>query len=25
VFDWVLFLTNHGVAFYNWERYHYEK
>jgi hypothetical protein len=23
--DWVLFLTNHGVAFYNWERYHYEK
>ena len=23
--DWVLFLTNNGVAFYNWERYHYEK
>ena len=23
--DWVLFLTNRGVAFYNWERYHHEK
>ena len=23
--NWVLFLTNNGVAFYNWERYHHEK
>ena len=23
--DWVLFLTNSGVAFYNWEQYHHEK
>ena len=23
--NWVLFLTNSGVAFYNWERYHHEK
>ena len=23
--NWVLFLTNSGVAFYNWEQYHHEK
>ena len=23
--DWVWFLTNRGVAFYNWERNHHEK
>ena len=23
--NWVWFLTNMGVAFYNWGRYHYEK
>ena len=23
--DWVWFLTDRGVAFYNWEQYHHEK
>ena len=23
--DWVWFLTNKGIAFYNWKQYHYEK
>ena len=23
--DWVWFLTNNGVAFYNWDNYHHEK